>query len=321
MKPLRAAEITGTYATLLLPIDADNAIDFASLDVQLDYLIQSGVDGVYAHGTAGEFYSLTESEFVKLNELLAQKCDLAGLPFQIGACFPTPQISLNRARQAAKLCPGAIQVVLPDWYPVTIRESIVFLERVAEEIAPIPLVLYNPPHAKRVLEPGDYTVLCQQIPSLVGIKVGGGDATWFEHMRPLAARLSIFVPGHALATGFALGAAGSYSNVACLQPAGAKRWNELMHTDLGGALAIEVQIQQFMETYVVPFRDQNGYSNMALDKLLACIGNWTPLGTRLRWPYTGVGESELERLRIVARESIPFLFESAPVKGNARADR
>jgi 4-hydroxy-tetrahydrodipicolinate synthase len=313
MKPLQASEIAGTYATLLLPINADDGIDLARLDVQLDYLIHSGVDGIYAHGTAGEFYSLSELEFTALNELLALKCEAAGMPFQIGACFPTPQLSLERARRAAQLSPGAIQVILPDWYPLTLQETIAFLERMAEVIAPVPMVLYNPPHAKRVLEPEDYVVLCRQIPSLVGIKVGGGDEQWYERMRPLTARLSIFVPGHALATGYARGAAGSYSNVACLQPAGAKRWNRLMQTDLAAALAIEAQIQEFMKVYIIPFRDLKGHSNMALDKLLACVGNWAPVGTRLRWPYTGVAESEVERLRGVARASIPLLFEDVTV--------
>jgi dihydrodipicolinate synthase/N-acetylneuraminate lyase len=313
MKSLQASDITGTYATLLLPINADDGIDLARVKVQLDYLIHSGVDGIYAHGTAGEFYSLSEREFTELNELLALKCEASGMPFQIGACFPTPQLSLDRARRAAQLSPGAIQVILPDWYPLTLQESIAFLERVAEAIAPVPLVLYNPPHAKRVLEPEDYLVLCRQIPSIVGIKVGGGDERWYERMRPLAGRLSVFVPGHALATGYARGAAGSYSNVACLQPMGAQRWNRLMQTDLPAALAIEEQIQRFLKTYVVPFRDVKGHSNMALDKLLACVGNWAPLGTRLRWPYTGVAESEIERLRVVARESIPSLFEDVPV--------
>ena len=66
MKPLQASEITGTYATLLLPINADDGIDFGRLEVQLDYLIRSGVDGIYAHGTAGEFYSLSEHEFTRV---------------------------------------------------------------------------------------------------------------------------------------------------------------------------------------------------------------------------------------------------------------
>jgi dihydrodipicolinate synthase/N-acetylneuraminate lyase len=138
--------------------------------------------------------------------------------------------------------------------------------------------------------------------------VGAGDDAWYEGMRPLVGRLSIFVPGHALATGYARGASGSYSNVACLQPAGAKRWNELMRSDWAAAQAIETDIQQFMKTHVIPFRDLRGFSNMALDKLLACMGNWAPVGTRLRWPYRGIEESEAERLRVVAREELPYLF-------------
>jgi 4-hydroxy-tetrahydrodipicolinate synthase len=313
MKPLLAAEIQGTYATLLLPISTGDVIDFDKLEVQLDYLVRSGVDGIYAHGTAGEFYSLTEAEFLRVNELLAEKCERAGVPFQIGACFPTPQIALERARSAARLRPGAIQVILPDWYPPSLEESIAFLERVGEAIAPVPMVLYNPPHAKRVLEPEELAVLCERIPSLVGVKVGGGDEAWYEKMRPLGNRLSVFVPGHTLATGYALGAAGSYSNVACLRPAGATRWNRLMKTNWPEAKAIETQIQQFLQAYVLPFRDQQGSSNMALDKLLASIGNWAPVGTCLRWPYAGIAEQEVERLRIVARERIPFLFADVPV--------
>ena len=86
-----------------------------------------------------------------------------------------------------------------------------------------------------------------------------------------------------------------------------------MKTDWTAAKAIEIQIQQFLHAYVLPFRDRQGSSNMALDKLLACVGNWAPVGTRLRWPYEGIAEQEAERLRIVVRERIPFLFEDVPV--------
>jgi 4-hydroxy-tetrahydrodipicolinate synthase len=312
MKPLNASEITGTYATLLLPVTARDAIDFGALDAQLDYLVTSGVDGIYSNGTAGEFYSLSESEFSHVNERLAAKCEAAAVPFQIGASFPTAQSSLERARRAAELCPGAIQVILPDWYPPTLEEAAAFLDRIAEIVAPVPLVLYNPPHAKRVLEPEDYVALSEQIPSLVGIKTGAGDDVWYERMRVLAKRLSVFVPGHTLATGLARGASGSYSNVACLQPAGAKRWNELMRHDWSAAKRIEEQTQQFLTRYIVPFRDLRGFSNMALDKLLAYIGDWSTIGTRLRWPYAGIDESEARPLRVRVREEIPFLFEKQP---------
>jgi dihydrodipicolinate synthase/N-acetylneuraminate lyase len=311
MKPLTAIETKGTYATLLLPIRPDDSIDIELLNRELDYLLQSGVDGIYSNGTAGEFYSQSEAEFVEVNELLASRCESAGMRFQIGASFPTPQMSLKLSKLAASFRPGAIQVTLPDWYPPVIPEIIAFLDRVSEATAPIPLILYNPPHAKRIVTPEEYALLCERLPALIGVKVGGGDEHWYRRMEPLKSRLSIFVPGHTLATGYDLGAAGSYSNVACLQPVGAKRWNDLMRSDWAAARRIEVQIQQFMTQHILPFRDL-GFSNMALDKLLSSVGNWAAIGTRLRWPYFGIDNADLVYLRAQARQQIPFLFESSP---------
>ena len=308
MRPFSAREIRGTYATLLLPIAIGDRIDFALLAEELAAIAASGVDGVYSNGTAGEFYSLSEDEFARINQLVAETCEAAHLPFQLGASFPTPQLALERITRAASLRPTAIQVILPDWYPPSPDESVAFLERAAEAANGIPLVLYNPPHAKRVLTPEELLTLCERIPSLVGFKLGAGDDTWYRRMAPVVARASVFVPGHALATGFRYGASGSYSNVACLQPQGATRWNRLMETDLEQALMQERAIHSFMTRHIVPFRDRLGRSNMALDKLLADIGGWASIGTRLRWPYSGVDQVAAVALRPIARRELPFLF-------------
>ena len=310
MRPYSAPEIRGTYATLLLPIREDDSIDFGLLRAQLECFIEAEVDGVYSNGTAGEFYTETEGEFVAVNQLLAELCESAAIPFQVGASFPTAQLSLQRIRRAADFCPAAIQVVLPDWWPPTLDESLNFLGRAAEAARGVPLVLYNPPHAKRVLTPQEFAKVCERIPAVVGIKTGAGGSDWYDEMQPLMRqRLSVFVPGHTLATGFARGAAGAYSNVACLQPRGAVRWNRLMETDLTEALEQEKQIQHFMTDAILPFREKQGRSNMALDKVLAWIGNWMEMGTRLRWPYLGITPSEAQGLRERARNEMPFLFE------------
>jgi len=308
MRPFTTDEIRGTYATLLLPIQANDSIDFGMLADELGIISKSGVDGVYSNGTAGEFYSLSEDEFTQINEIVAQTCEAAGLPFQLGASFPTPQLALERIRRAADCHPTAIQIILPDWYPPTLDESIAFLDRAAEAANGIPLVLYNPPHAKRVLTPEELLTLCERISSLVGFKLGAGDGSWYRRMTPVLGRASVFVPGHALATGYRHGAAGSYSNVACLQPRGATRWNRLMETDLEQALFQERAIQSFMTRQILPFRERLGCSNMALDKLLAAVGNWASIGTRLRWPYRGLDEVAAIALRQLARRELPFLF-------------
>jgi dihydrodipicolinate synthase/N-acetylneuraminate lyase len=51
------------WATLLLPLDRDDTIDFTRLEAQLDHLTEAGLHGLYVHGTAGEFQTLTEDEY------------------------------------------------------------------------------------------------------------------------------------------------------------------------------------------------------------------------------------------------------------------
>ncbi len=56
MTPLR-----GTWGTALLPIRADESIDFSALEAELDVLLEVGLAGVYTCGTAGEFHTLDEA--------------------------------------------------------------------------------------------------------------------------------------------------------------------------------------------------------------------------------------------------------------------
>jgi dihydrodipicolinate synthase/N-acetylneuraminate lyase len=309
MFPLSATDIAGNWATVLLPLNADDFIDWARVEIQIATLIEAGVNGIYTNGTTGEFWSQSEAEYDRLSGLVAERCERVGMPFQIGACHVSPQLTLERVRRARDLNPGAIQITLPDWWPPNHAEAIAALKRFAEAAAPVGLVLYNPPHAKRVLTPADFGQLKKAVPEIVGVKVAGGDAKWYEAMRSEMTGLSVFVPGHHLATGLKLGAHGSYSNVACLHPRGAQVWFESMQGAPTAAIDLERRIQDFMNRYIVPFRDVHGFSNFALDKLLAAIGRWANVGTRVRWPYCSIPLSEANRLRPIALEMLPEILE------------
>ena len=308
MATLTAQNLKGNWGTLLLPVNADDSIDYHRLEEEIDYLIRARIDGIYSNGTAGEFHNQTEEEFDKVNERLAEKCRQGKMPFQIGASHMSPVICLERIKRSTCLHPDAFQVILPDWVLANQEEQINFLSRVAEAAGDIPLGLYNPPHAKQVLQPIEFKFLTGHIPQLIGIKVAGGDAGWYAAMRQYNAGLSVFVPGHHLATGVKekVGA-GAYSNVACLSPAGAQQWYGLMQQDIAEALKIEKRILAFFETCIVPFKAA-GYSNPALDKFLAAIGGWANIGTRLRWPYRWIDEKEVRPARQLARQMLPALF-------------
>lgn len=314
MRPLKSDEIYGNWATLLLPIEEDESINYSKLSQQIDQVISMNVNGIYSNGTAGEFYNQTEEEFDKINTLLAEKCNKAGMPFQIGCTHMSPKLALERLKRAVSLRPGAIQVILPDWFPPTLPEIISYLGRMTDTAGDIGLILYNPSHAKVKLAPRDFYEIKNAGVNLVGYKLAGGDEKWYAEMKELVPGISLFTPGHKLATGIGLGANGSYSNVACLHPHVAQQWYEMMLNDREKALELETRIQLFITDHIFPFIRENGYSDPAVDKLLACITGWADLTPRLRWPYRWIGEPDLLKTRKACREIIPEFFEEAGSK-------
>lgn len=298
-------DIRGVWGTVLLPIGADEGIAWSALETQIDRYLDSGVHGLYSNGTACEFFSQSAAEFEQLSKLLAAKCTAAGRPFQIGCSHMDAWITLDRVKVARELAPTAIQVILPDWVPPSANDQIRFLERVAKAASPVPLVLYCPPHAKVRPTPAELRALADRVPALVGFKLPGGDAAWHRAMRESIGHLSVFVPGHALATGIASGAAGSYSNIAALNPKAARLWYEQILEDPPTARAVEARLQAFLRDHIEPLRDRLELSNPALDKLLCHIGGWTPMPLTLRWPYAGAPPDAVAAIRRAAEQTLP----------------
>jgi dihydrodipicolinate synthase/N-acetylneuraminate lyase len=149
-------------------------------------------------------------------------------------------------------------------------------------------------------------------PTVIGVKLADGDDAWYAEAAAHLEDWALFVPGHHLATGVkASVAAGAFSNVACLNPRGAQLWTEGMLSDITDALDIERRICAFMDEHIVPFRRDHGYSNAALDKLLAAVGNWAPVGPRLRRPYRWIDPAEADRLRPIAHWMMPEIMDAS----------
>jgi dihydrodipicolinate synthase/N-acetylneuraminate lyase len=296
---------------VLLPVAPDEAIDFRRLADELAALVSAGLDGIYTNGTASEFHCLEEDEYDRITDVVARACREAGVPCQLGASHMSGQVSLRRIRVAAAYDPAAIQVILPDWCPLSADEVLSAIDRMAREAGRSPLVLYNPPHAKTRLTPALFGRLAAEFPQLIGVKVAGGDAAWFEQMRALAGDLAIFVAGHRLASGLRQGASGAYSNVACMNPRAAVSWYQAMRADPAAAEDVETRLNTFLAAHVLPLQAA-GYGNAALDKALAAIGGWAPIGIRLRWPYRSVPAPVVAALRPVARDELPEFFPAAP---------
>ena len=223
----------------------------------------------------------------------------------------SPQISLNRLQAVKYLTPGAVQVILPDWFPVTMEEAIIFLQRTEEVADGIPIVLYNPPHAKKILSPHDWMYLKKHIPPLIGVKVfdGNRNPEWYKQIREKVQGLSVFIPGHNLASGILSGAHGAYSNIACLNPFAAQKWYEQIITNKDMALELEERIHLFMDKLITPFIVKEHFSNHACDRFMALVGKWADIGNHLRWPYRSIPEEYVINVREKGCHIIPEFFK------------
>ncbi len=311
MEPFRKKNMLfGNWTTLILPVNKNDSIDYELLKDEIDFMIECHVDGIYSNGTAGEFYTQDREEFYTIQSILSEKCNRNNIPFQIGASHMSPQESLFRIAVARDMKPVAIQVILPDWFPVNIETAVKFLKNAAEESGGIPLVVYNPPHAKVTLEAEDWLAIISEVPSIIGIKVADGDSSWYKNMKEVMEKISVFIPGHHLATGIRQGALGAYSNMACLHPKGNQMWSDLIRSDLTAGLELEKRIRSFMEIYISPYLTR-GYPNHACDKCMAVAGGWLPgLQTRLRFPYSYIPQDEAIEIGKIARREIPEFFNS-----------
>lgn len=309
MKPFSAEEIHGVWGTVLLPILKDQSIDWEVLEKALKFTLDAGLNGIYTNGSAGEFYNQTEAEFDKLSELVAQEAENAGVPFQLGCGHFNPCLSLERVKRVKSLSPCALQVILPDWIKTNNKETLKFLEKTASTAAPIGLVIYNPPHAKKKLPPEDYANILMEGLPVVGCKTAGGDKEWYSKMNNLPKPFSYFIPGHFMVTGITQGAKGTYSNIACMHPKAVIKWYRMMGEEPERAQLIEKQLLLFFEREILPLILEEGYCDVAIDKFLAGIGDWSMTGTRLRWPYTGIDPERIINKRRKLNKYVPEFFK------------
>lgn len=308
MKPLTSTTLKGTWSTLLLPLDDQENIQWPLIDDQLTALAAADVDGIYFNGTACEFFSQSDEEFLRLARTTASFCEDRSIPFQIGASHAHATQSLKRIEQTRELNPGAFQIILPEWTPLAWDEILNYLRRIIATAAPVPIVIYNPPTARKVLTPQEWHPLGKEFDEIIGIKVAGGDKAWYNEMQDAADFLSVFVAGVRLGSGIINGcASGSYSNLACLTPQGAVDWYQRILSNPQMALEQESQILNVFGKTIAPFRGV--FSNSALDKALASAGAWTGISSRVRWPLASIAESDVQLLSTQFREGLPFLFE------------
>lgn len=173
----------GPYGALLTPYNEDGSISEEGLRRQVEFLIQSGISGIFPCGTTGEFVHLSFEENSRVLDIVVDQAKgrMDVLP---GACSSNIYTTLKMVRHAEKLgCPCT--VICPPYYiPLKQNEIIHFYRTIASSINSN-IILYNIPAFTNGISMDTLEELMKE-PNIIGIKDSSGNMKAIAHYVRLA---------------------------------------------------------------------------------------------------------------------------------------
>jgi len=135
--------LAGAFPVLPTPFRDDGQIDTADFLSIIDFVLESGVDGVVYPGVASEVDTLTPEERQSQVRLLAQRID-GRIPIIIGASDPDPEMAARHIALGAEIGAAAAMVIAPFSLGNDLEAQTTYFKAVAAG-AGVPIMLQNQP--------------------------------------------------------------------------------------------------------------------------------------------------------------------------------
>ncbi|MBX8519650.1 4-hydroxy-tetrahydrodipicolinate synthase [Pseudomonas cichorii] len=166
-------QFRGIIPALVTPFTDDQQLDEQALRGLIENLLQAGVHGLFVLGTNGEFFTLSESEKLKIARIAVETA--AGrVPVVVGTgAFATHEvIELNK--KMIDVGADALSIITPYFNAISQSELIKHYTAIADA-SELPLMMYNIP-AKTGMSIGIGAVATlSQHPKIKGIKDSAGN--------------------------------------------------------------------------------------------------------------------------------------------------
>jgi 4-hydroxy-2-oxoglutarate aldolase len=172
--------LAGLLLPVTTPFKANEDIDLAGLDANMQRWNASGVTGYVALGSTGERANLDEREYLQLIEA-ARRATPETLTFIAGAGQQSTRGTISEVKRAAASGADAVLVITPSFYRSAITQAalIDYYSAVADA-ANVPVLLYSMPDLTGVvIEPDTAANLCQH-PNIIGMKDSSNDVERFS---------------------------------------------------------------------------------------------------------------------------------------------
>lgn len=281
----------GIIVPIATPMYHDESINEKELRVQVNRMIDSGIDGIFCLGTNGECYALTIEEKIEIIKIVVDE-NKGRVPVYAGTgCVGTKE-TIRLSQKAKDLGVDALSIISPYFVAVTQDDVCRHFSSIAESVG-LPIILYNMP--ARTGNNIDYKTvrkLCKY-PNIVGIKDSSGNFdNTLRYIEDTDRRLSVLAGNDSLILWTLLaGGAGAIAGTANVFPEIAIGIYRLWQ-------AGKVEEANQLQASLRPFRDvmQLGNPNSVVKRAMNLLGH--PVGPA-REPVSGINPKIDEALEKV----------------------
>ncbi|GAK09846.1 4-hydroxy-tetrahydrodipicolinate synthase [Geomicrobium sp. JCM 19038] len=165
--------IHGILTALMTPMNHNQTIDHDQTRSLVRHLVNSGVHGLFALGTNGEFHTLSSSEKIAFTKTVVHEVN-GQIPVIVGTGGISTEATIAFSKQLEEVFIDAFSVITPYFVKLSQDELQEHFERIADAVD-VPIMLYNIPGLTgNHLEPVTVQALSKH-PNIIGIKDSSGD--------------------------------------------------------------------------------------------------------------------------------------------------
>ena len=174
-----SGKLHGIFTPNLVPLSDDGSINERELRRYIDWLIASGVHGLYPNGSTGEFTRFTADERKQIVRIVCEQA--AGrVPVLAGAAEANVRETLQACETYAGYGARAVAIVSPFYYKLSPESVYAYYREIALN-SPIDVTLYNIPMFASPIDVPTIRRLAE-FPRIFGIKDSSGDMAFMMRM-------------------------------------------------------------------------------------------------------------------------------------------
>ncbi|MDU2064942.1 MAG: 4-hydroxy-tetrahydrodipicolinate synthase [Sporomusaceae bacterium] len=163
----------GIITPILTPLTEDEKFNPKELKNQINRLIGAGVSGIFALGTNGEFYALSQEEKIEIIKVTVEEVN-GRVPVYAGTGCITTKESVELSKIAKDLGVDVLSIISPYFTAASQEDLYRHFSTVAEAVD-LPILLYNiPARTGNSIAPATVKRLAQY-QNIIGIKDSSGN--------------------------------------------------------------------------------------------------------------------------------------------------